>query len=190
MKPGATRSGDTVAVWDPLLRAAHWTLAASVVAVWVTGHWFHPLHHALGYVAAGVVLLRLVWGFVGPRRARFGDFVRGPGVTWRYGRLLLQGREPDHLGHNPLGGWMILALMGTVALTSFTGYLYTTDTFWGYAWLEALHAALAWLLATLVAGHLCGVIVMSLREGRCLGWSMVTGRKKLLSARPVREEGR
>jgi cytochrome b len=170
--------GGGVVVWDPLVRIAHWSLASAVIAVWSTGHWFHPLHHALGYAAAGIVLLRIVWGVVGARHARFGDFVRSPSNTRRYAASLLRGEEPDHLGHNPLGGWMILALLSTVALTSFTGWLYTTDAFWGYGWLEQTHAALAWLLATLVAGHLLGVIVMSLRERRNLAWSMVTGRKR------------
>lgn len=167
-----------VIVWDPLVRIAHWSLAATVIAVWSTGHWFHPFHHALGYAAAAIVALRVVWGFIGAHHARFRDFVRGPSSTWRYAVALLRGTAPDHLGHNPLGGWMIVALLTTVALTSFTGWLYTTDAFWGYGWLEAAHAALSWLLATLVAGHLLGVIVMSRMEGRNLAWSMVTGRKR------------
>lgn len=101
-------------VWDLLVRLTHWSLASTVIAVWTTGHRFHPLHHELGYAAAGIVLLRIVWGFIGTRHARFADFVRGPSSTWRYATSLLRGAEPDHLGHYPLGGWMILALLTTV----------------------------------------------------------------------------
>ncbi|OWQ85682.1 hypothetical protein CDN99_21620 [Roseateles aquatilis] len=182
--PGTAPRRAAIPVWDPLVRVLHVSLAASVIAAWVTGHWFHPLHHALGYIAAAIVAARALWGFAGSPHARFAAFVRGPAATWRYARLLIGGREPHHLGHNPLGGWMIVALLGTVALTSFTGFLYTTDLFWGYGWLEATHAALAWLLATLVAGHLLGVVVMSLREQQNLALAMVTGKKRADRASP------
>lgn len=187
MNAGPARDLATAAmvrVWDPLVRLLHVTLAATVIAVWATGHWFHPLHHALGYAAAAIVALRLVWGFVGTPHARFADFVRAPAATWRYARQLAAGREPHHLGHNPLGGWMIVALLATVALTSLTGFLYTTDWLWGYGWLEALHAGLAWLLATLVAGHLCGVLVMSIRDRENLAAAMITGHKRGPHAAP------
>jgi len=167
-----------VPVWDALVRSLHWLLAAAVAAAWITGHWFHPLHHALGYGAAAIVAVRIPWGVWGSRHARFADFVHGPRATWRYARALMRGQAPRHLGHNPLGGWMIVALLVCVALTSLTGFLYTTDWLWGYAWLEALHAALAWLLATLVAGHLCGVLAMSRVEGENLVAGMWTGRKR------------
>lgn len=168
-----------VPVWDRLVRSLHWLLVPTVVAVWITGHWFDSVHHALGYAAAGIVALRFVWGLWGSPHARFSDFVKGPRDTWRYARLLLAGREPHHLGHNPLGGWMVVALLTCVALGSLTGFLYTTDWLWGYGWLEALHVGLAWLLALLVAGHLCGVLVMSLRGRENLVRSMLTGNKRV-----------
>lgn len=167
-----------IRVWDRLVRCLHWLLVPTVVSVWITGHWFDARHHALGYAAVAIVAVRVLWGFWGSPHARFSDFVQGPRRTWQYFRLLLKGREPRHLGHNPLGGWMVVALLSCIALCSITGFLYTTDWLWGYAWLDALHAGLAWTLALLVAAHLCGVLMMSLRGRENLVLGMFTGNKR------------
>src|SRR5205823_7890320 len=92
-------------VWDPLLRVLHWTLVVTVVLAWATTIGSGRYHEAAGYVALGCVALRAAWGFVGPAHARFANFVRGPRSTLAYAALLVQGREPRYLGHNPLGGW-------------------------------------------------------------------------------------
>lgn len=167
-----------VRVWDRPVRLLHWLLAAGVVAAWATGHWFHASHHALGYAVGGIVAARVLWGFIGSAPARFREFVRSPTNTLRYTRQLLAGREPRHLGHNPLGGWMVLALLACAGAASLTGALYVTDWLWGYAWLENLHAALAWALPVLVALHLAGVAFTGWRHGESLVKAMVTGRKR------------
>ena len=79
------------------------------------------LHAYAGYGVLGVVSLRLLWGFVGTRHARFASFLRGPGVTLAYLSAFARGRPAHYLGHNPAGGWMILALLMMLALTSWTG---------------------------------------------------------------------
>ncbi|CAN5273745.1 cytochrome b/b6 domain-containing protein [soil metagenome] len=169
-------------VWDALVRSLHWLLAAAVLIAWASGHWpgpwFDEIHHTAGYVAAGVVLIRLFWGFCGGRFARFSQFVRSPRATWRYAGQLCTAREPRYIGHNPLGGWMVLALLATVAAVSLTGILYTTDWLWGYEWLSDLHAALAWLIFALVIGHWAGVALTSWRHRENLVVAMLTGRKR------------
>lgn len=174
-----------VRVWDALVRSLHWLLAAAVATAWTSGHflsrWFDAVHHTAGYVVAGVVLLRLVWGFVGGRYARFAQFVRSPRATWIYARQLRAHREPRYLGHNPLGGWMVLALLAIAFSASLTGWLYTTDWLWGYAWLENLHAALAWLILVLVIGHLAGVVFTCWRHRENLVAAMFSGRKPAAS---------
>ncbi|MDC8784996.1 cytochrome b/b6 domain-containing protein [Roseateles koreensis] len=168
-----------VRVWDRAVRGLHVLLAVSVIAAWATGFRFHPNHHALGYAAATVVALRLAWGFVGSSYARFANFVRDPAATLAYARKLAANRAPHYLGHNPLGGWMVIALLACVGLCSLTGFLYTTDWLWGYAWLDALHRGLAWLLALLLCLHLCGVAMMSWLSRENLVVAMVSGRKKV-----------
>jgi cytochrome b len=165
-------------VWDRVVRGLHWLLVLTVVAAWVTGHWPKSVHEALGYGAAGIVFTRLVWGFCGSPYARFAQFVRGPRATWQYTRLLARGAEPRTLGHNPLGAWMIVLLLACIAGLCLTGFLYTTDWLYGYAWLEALHSGLAWILLVLVLGHLAGVAFTSLRHRENLVVPMFTGYKR------------
>lgn len=171
------RSAPTLRVWDPLVRIGHWVLVASVVLAWLTRHGGGLWHEWLGYASLAVIALRVLWGFIGPRYARFADFVRPPSAMLRYARAALARREPRHLGHNPLGGWMIVALIANVVLVGTSGWLYTTDTFWGMQWVEDLHEALADTLIVLAALHVAGVTVASHRHGENLVAAMVHGRK-------------
>jgi len=164
-----------VRVWDALVRVAHWTLVACIAAAWFTNG---ALHDALGYAALAVLAVRLAWGWLGPRYARFSQFVLGPARTLAYAKAFAEHREPRYLGHNPLGGWMIVALLGTVALTAGSGWLSSTDRFWGVAWLQETHAALADALLVLVGLHLGGVLYASLRHRENLVGAMLTGRKR------------
>ena len=97
-----------------------------------------------GVPIAGLLLLRAVWGFVGPAHARFGDFVRSPKAVLAYVRQTIRMRAPRYLGHNPAGGVMVLAFMATLAAISVTGFMMTTDAFWGSEWVEDLHKALVY----------------------------------------------
>jgi cytochrome b len=168
----------TVKVWDPLVRIGHWSLAACVLLSWATGEGGKRTHELLGYAAAAIIAVRIAWGFVGPRFARFADFVRGPAATLQYARRMLAGAEPRHLGHNPLGGWSIVALIALIALTAWSGWLYTTDKYWGVEWVGKLHEALADALLALIALHVCGVILASWRHRENLVAAMLHGRKR------------
>lgn len=165
-------------VWDATVRLLHWSLVACVVLGWASGYGLVARHEAIGYAALAIVGLRIVWGFAGGPYARFSQFVRGPRATWRYAVALHAGHAPRHLGHNPLGAWMIVALLGCVAGLGLTGFLFTTDMFWGYAWLEALHRALAWLLGGLVALHVSAAVLMGRHHRENLVRAMVSGLKK------------
>jgi cytochrome b len=157
----------------------HWSLVLMLTLAWVTGWSLLPTrwHDPVGYGVATVVSLRLVWGFVASGHARFSQFVRPPAQVWVYLRLMRAGQEPRHLGHNPLGGWMILCLLGMAACCAFTGWLCTTDRYWGVDWVSTLHQVSAISLLVLVPMHITGVLVTSWRQGDALVRAMITGRK-------------
>lgn len=172
-----------VRVWDALVRLFHWTVVAGVVTAFFTED-IRPVHKFAGYVVLGAVLVRIVWGFVGTRRARFADFVRGPREVLGYALALLRGREPRYLGHNPLGGTMVVALLVTLLVICVSGWMTTLDAFWGDERVEALHAtSVDLLIYGLVPLHLAGVVFTSLRERVDLVKAMITGVKDL----PVEE---
>jgi cytochrome b len=166
-------------VWDLLVRLLHWSLVAAIATAWLsTMHLgFGSFHEPAGYVALGAVATRLLWGFVGARYARFAQFVRSPAAVLRYALLMRQHREPRYIGHNPLGGWMVLALLACVASVGLTGWLQTTDRYWGSELLESIHHKLAWALLGLAALHVTGVITTSLRHRENLLAAMLGGRK-------------
>jgi cytochrome b len=168
--------GGWVKVWDPLLRLAHWGLAAAVTLALVSSD-DRRLHEAAGYAALGVVGLRIVWGFVGPAHARFTDFVRGPGTVLAYLRDVFRLSARRHLGHNPAGGAMILALFALVLVAGVSGWMSETDRFFGVTWVEDLHSGSANLLLFLIIGHVVGVIASSMLHGENLVRAMITGRK-------------
>jgi cytochrome b len=165
-------------VWDPLVRVFHWSLVLSVLAAWLTRHGGGAWHEWLGYAALALIALRLVWGFTGSRYARFTQFMRSPANTLDYARRVLSGKEQRHLGHNPLGAWMIVALLLSIAVAGITGWLYTTDRFWGVEWMEDLHEAFAIAVLALAAVHVAGVVFSSWRHRENLVAAMLHGRKR------------
>jgi cytochrome b len=166
------------AVWDPLIRIGHWTLVAGVAFAWLTREGAREAHEWIGYATLALVALRVAWGLAGPRYARFAQFVRSPRATLRYAGQALKRAEPRHIGHNPLGGWMIVALLAAVAATCFTGWLYTTDAYWGEEWLANLHGGLTDLLLVLAALHVLGVVAASWRHRENLVGAMLHGLKR------------
>jgi cytochrome b len=154
-----------IRVWDPLVRVLHWTLVATVALAWATGDELDLLHTWLGEAVAVLVAVRVAWGFTGPRLARFAG-------------LAAAGRAPRHLGHNPLGGWMIVALLVTLLAVAGSGWLMTQEAFFGSEWLEELHEVLAHGLLVLVALHVAGAVITGWLHGENLVKAMFSGRKR------------
>lgn len=169
-------------VWDRFVRVAHWSLAVCILAAWLTGEIKSKpgqrLHEWCGYLALAVIALRIAWGWSGPRYARFAQFVAGPARTLGYAKAVLRRAEPRYLGHNPLGGWMIVALLLMAALASLSGWLSITDRYWGVEWLQETHEALSNALIALVVVHIAGVVFTSVRERENLVAAMFSGRKR------------
>lgn len=165
-------------VWDPVVRLFHWSLVLSFAAAWLTSHASERIHHWAGYLAAALVALRLVWGAIGTPYARFSQFVRAPATVARYLLAMLGGREARHIGHNPAGGAMVLALMAAMAVTAVTGWMMTTDTYFGVSWVERAHDLASYGLLVLASIHVAGVMLASLRHRENLIAAMITGRKR------------
>jgi cytochrome b len=174
---GSRRESRSVRVWDPIVRILHWVLVGATAVAWFSVG-SGRLHDIAGYVVLGLVVFRLLLGVIGSRHARFSDFV----PTWRrlvtYLRAMARRRAPRYLGHNPAGGAMIVILLATLALTAGSGWMMTTDAYWGVVWVEELHGVLANLLLVLIVGHLVGVLVSSLMHRENLVLAMFTGRKR------------
>ncbi|HEY9182728.1 MAG TPA: cytochrome b/b6 domain-containing protein [Gammaproteobacteria bacterium] len=190
-----------IAIWDPFVRLAHWTVVAAFLTAYITGGEPRGIHTAAGYLLAAYVGLRVVWGFVGPERARFASFVRSPISAIGYLVDLLRGRATRHLGHSPAGGLMIVLLLLALSATTSAGMMLyalhdgggplagvvASETpappagdredprveFW-----EESHELLANLTLLLVLLHIGGVVVASIAHRENLVKAMITGRKR------------
>lgn len=170
----------SVKVWDPFVRLFHWSLVSCVLLnLWILEEG-ETAHELAGYTAVGLVLARVVWGFIRSRHARFSDFFPTPRRVTAHLQALLRGELPLSVGHNPLGALMMLALMALVLSLGLTGWLQGTDAYFGEEWLEELHEGLANTLLLLAGLHAAAAIVMSRLERVNLVRAMVTGKKERL----------
>jgi len=169
----------SIRVWDPFVRAFHWLLVGGFLANYLElvrpGR--YP-HRVIGYAVLGLIAARLLWGFLGPRHARFIDFVRHPSTVWSHLRAIVTNRDGRHLGHNPAGGAMVLALLATTLAAGLTGWLSRTDWFFGAKWMEETHGLLVNAMFALVCLHIIGVLHGCWRHRENLVLSMLTGRKR------------
>jgi len=168
----------TIQVWDPVVRLFHWTLVIAFAVAWTTGEELQRLHEVAGYMIAGLVSVRVLWGFMGSPHARFSDFLYRPSAVAGHLVDTLRFRGKRYIGHNPAGGAMVLALLLMLAVTCMTGIMMTTDAFWSVEWVEDAHEISANLAIVLVGLHLAGVLVASVEHGENLVKAMITGRKR------------
>jgi cytochrome b len=196
----------TVRVWDPLVRIGHAILILGFAIAFITEGEPAWLHEWAGYAVGATVATRIVWGFVGPRNARFASFVVAPAAALTYLRRLLVFAAPRHLGHSPAGGIMVVALLASLAVTTLSGvaYLGTSRARGPLApllgaeaaaleakaaqrgerkfrrpgrWLKEVHEAAANLPLLLVIAHVGGVVLASVAHRENLPRAMITGRK-------------
>ena len=164
-------------IWDPFVRLFHWSVAVLFLANAMLTDPEGRLHETLGCAIGVALALRLVWGLVGPLPARFASFFPTPHGVAAQLTDLAGGRKTAHLGHSPLGAVMIFNLLLSLAGIVLTGYLMTTNAFWGVEWVEEAHETLvAWAGISVVA-HVLAVIWESHRTGINLPRAMVTGVK-------------
>ena len=179
-------------LWDGPTRVFHWSLVALIGFAWWAGETGHMDWHRLaGYAVLGLLVFRLIWGFVGSASARFASFVKGPGATLAYIRTLPSRAHKELPGHNPLGAWSVLALLATLIAQVVTG-LFSVDVdgiesgplsdrvdFDTGRLFAQWHHWSFWLLEALVALHLAAVVFYALYKRADLVRPMVTGRGKV-----------
>lgn len=175
---GARHSSGMARVWDPIVRLFHWGLVASFVIAWFTAEGRSEIHQWAGFAAAGLIAIRMIWGMFGSHYARFTQFVRGPLAVIRYLKAISIGNEARYVGHNPAGGIMVLTLLASIAATAFTGWMMTTDAYFGEDWVQILHKLIADGMIALIALHVGGVVLASYRHRENLVHAMISGRKK------------
>jgi len=169
----------TIAVWDLPLRLWHWALAICVLAAWFTPTVYDRLHRIVGYTVLGLLVFRLVWGFWGSRYSRFrmvGIRLRAaPGYLWN----LRRGMTGRYIGLNPAGTLMLVALLASLAVSTITGAMSVTVTFFGVWWVEDTHHYSSDAVIVLVVLHVVGVVLMGILQRENLIRAMITGRKRI-----------
>ncbi len=197
----ATTALRSVLVWDLPTRLFHWLLVVLVAFSWWSGEqggsWL-KWHFWSGYAILTLLIFRIVWGFFGSGTARFVDFVRGPGAGIAHLRELAGRHQPRDVGHNAIGGWMVVALIlvllaqiGTglfadddIMVMGPLGELVSSST---RSQLTSIHKILVNVILLMVALHVVAVLLYWVFRRQNLVWPMVTGRKELpadLAARP------
>lgn len=207
---------DRIYVWDPLVRIFHWSLVLTFILCYLTGDEEDLIHAWSGYVILGLVAFRVIWGLIGSKHARFTDFIYSPGKTISYMKSLFVGSAKNYTGHNPAGGWMVIALLISLLLASLSGlkaygiegygplasssaeteqnpiimvdYKFEKvsdddddndhDEKEGEEFWEEIHEFLANFTVLLIALHITGVIISSIKENQNLIKAMFTGYKK------------
>ncbi|HXS72637.1 MAG TPA: cytochrome b/b6 domain-containing protein [Rhodanobacteraceae bacterium] len=188
-------------VWDMPTRAFHWALAVLILLQYGTAdwHWLNMQWHVrFGYATLALILFRIIWGFAGSQTARFRDFVRGPRRVIGYARDLLAKRAGFNIGHNPLGGWSVLAMLSCLLLQTFTGLFSSNRRHTEFGpW--AAHIPEAWtrrmteihqinqnVLLVLIGLHIAVVLAYWIGKDENLIGPMLHGRKPLAPMVPLR----
>lgn len=180
--PAASPATVTQPLWDVPVRLLHGLMALSLAGAWLTAEaeGWRAVHISFGFTLAGAMVLRLIWGFIGTAPARFANFVRGPAAVLAHLRALLAGRAGPHAGHNPAGGWAVLALLAAGLAAAGTGWLAWQG---GEVW-EEVHETLANGLLLLAGVHVAAVLLTSWLARDRLVPAMLTGRKAVPAGTP------
>ena len=179
-----------IRVWDLPTRLFHWLLVALITVMAVTG-WLGNLglHMLLGQAVLALILFRLVWGFAGNRYARFRSFITGPARALRYAASLFSPVPDRHVGHNPMGGYAVLAMLALILLQAGTGLFTSDDIFTDGPLrhlvpdstgdlLSTIHRVGIWALVAVVAIHVLASLFYLLVKKDNLVLPMITGRKR------------
>ena len=164
-------------VWDIAVRLFHWSLVGVFVLNAFVLDDESKAHEAIGYIMVGFLLLRIIWGFIGTPYARFSSFPPDMQASVSQLKEMSGPVKRQHVGHTPLGALMIYNILLTLLGIGLSGYLMTTDMFWGMEWPEDMHEILVVWAEISVVLHIGAVIFESLRTKVNLPWAIITGVK-------------
>jgi cytochrome b len=180
-------------IWDLPTRGFHWALVICLTGSWVTaelGFEWTETHFILGYTSLGLIVFRIIWGFIGPAHARFSAFLRGPASVMASARQLTNRNPSSYVGHNPIGGWSTLLFLIVVAVQATTGLFISDDIFYAGPYngvvssstageLAGIHHLNFNLLQGLVVVHLAAIFWYQWGKRTNLIAPMVSGYKQL-----------
>ena len=174
-----------IRVWDLPTRLFHWSLVASFIIAFVTAESekLRDIHVIAGYTLGGLLVFRLLWGFVGGGYSRFAEFLPTPQKLIRYLTSLMNGKPQHYVGHNPAGAVAIFLLLGFGAVAAFSGWAVYENV--GGHFMEELHEGAANGMMAIVVIHIAGVIVSSWLHHENLVLAMITGWKKIRNENPA-----
>jgi cytochrome b len=168
-----------VVLWDPFVRLAHWTLAATfLISRFFTDESDAP-HAWFGYAAAALVLARVAWGFRVAGAASWSQFWPTRQRLAQHWRELRRGEPHRELGHSPFGALVMISMMAGVVALAITGYaMEEIDYFWGDERMFIAHDWIAQFVTALAALHVVAAVVQSVWLRENLPLSMITGRRR------------
>ena len=168
----------SVRVWDLPTRVFHWSLVASFATAFLTSESekLRDIHVIAGYTLAGLMVFRLLWGFIGGGYSRFAEFLPTPRKLIDYLKSLIDGKPQHYVGHNPAGAVAIFLLLGFGMVAAASGWAVYEDV--GGHFMEELHEGAANGMMAIVGIHIAGVIVGSWLHHENLVIAMITGWKK------------
>jgi cytochrome b len=198
---GSPRQPPTARVWDIPVRVFHWLLVALIVVSFTTaqiGGNAMRIHELSGFSILTLVLFRVLWGIFGSTYARFSDFVRHPRQAIEYARSLRRGRSAFYAGHNPLGGWMVVALLLCLLVQTATGLFANDDVMTEgplFDWvskrtsdiLSRIHEVNFYVLLALITLHVAAALYYLWGKRENLILPLFTGRKQGREAQDVPE---
>jgi len=174
-----------ILVWDVPVRVFHWLLVICFTGAWLSAESerLQMIHYAFGYTSCLLILIRLVWGLIGTRYARFSQFLKSPRAVLGHFMAMLRGHPHHDIGHNPAGGLVMFVLMLLILLIGLTGYLSVKAFSENFA--SEVHEVLSSLAMAIVILHILAAILMSVMERQNLVKSMVSGKKLGMSEQAI-----
>ena len=182
-------------IWDIPTRLFHWLLVASLSIQYATAEWMDDAmqwHFYVGYFTIGLVIFRLIWGFIGPVHARFRHFLKGPAAVVSYIRSLPDKHAPHHAGHNPLGGLFVIIMLFLIAIQAVSGLFMTDEVFLDGPYrhlvssgtqelMNTLHHQVINVLLVVIALHIAAIAFYALYKKQSLTPPMIHGKKATTS---------